>query len=498
MAPAPLDESALAAVDLGSNSFHLVVAREAEGRPRVIDKLRERVALAEGLHGGELDAVVQARALATLERFRERLQVVPPTRVRAVGTATFRKLRDGEAFLRRASESLGASIEIISGTEEARLVYLGVAHSLGDNGGRRFVVDIGGGSTECMLGERFASLRGDSLRMGCVTWSRRYFPSGRITADGFSRGELAARVELEPVAQHYAHDAWDDAIGSSGTVRAIGAILELQGWTDGAIDVPGLDRLRELLLEIGDSSRLELEGMRPDRRDVIAGGLAILRAVFESLGIEGMQPSSGALREGVLHDLLGRIHHEDVRETSAHAFLERLGLDSGHGRRARRTAEALFDQVGEALGLGVNDRLLLGWAALLHPIGLAVSHSGYQKHGAYLVENADLAGFSRQDRHQIAVLILGQRRRLRPDLLASLPPGRMHAMRCMLPILRIALRLHRDRTDRALPTPELRASGSRFRLAFPDGWLDDHPLTRADLERESKQLDAFGIVLESR
>ncbi|MEM9379460.1 MAG: Ppx/GppA phosphatase family protein [Planctomycetota bacterium] len=498
MTAAPLDESALAAVDLGSNSFHLVVAREFEGRPRLIDKLRERVALAEGLHGGELDAVVQARALATLERFGERLQAVPATRVRAVGTATFRKLRDGEAFLRRASEALGASIEIISGTEEARLVYLGVAHSLGDNGGRRFVVDIGGGSTECMLGERFASLRGDSLRMGCVTWSRRYFPAGRMTSDGFTRGELAARVELEPVAHLYGPEQWDHAIGSSGTVRAVGAILEQQGWTDGSIDVKGLDRLRDLLLDVGDSSELELEGMRPDRRDVLAGGLAILRAVFASLGVERMDPSRGALREGVLHDLLGRIHHEDVRETSAHAFIDRLGLDAGHGRRCRRTAEALFDQVEGALGLAPGDRLLLGWAALLHTIGLAVSHSGYQKHGAYLVENADLAGFSRQDRRQLAVLIRGQRRRLRPDLLAALPPERLHAMRCLLPILRIALRLHRDRTERIPPTPELRASGSRFRLSFSDGWLDEHPLTRADLERESKQLDAFGVVLDAR
>ncbi|MEM6673660.1 MAG: Ppx/GppA phosphatase family protein [Planctomycetota bacterium] len=495
-APPPLDDAALAAVDLGSNSFHLVVARETEGRPRIIDKLRERVALAEGLNAGQLDAVVQARALATLERFRERLRVVPPDRVRAVGTATFRKLRDGEAFLRLASEALGASIEVVPGSEEARLVYLGVAHALGDDEGRRLVVDIGGGSTECILGTRFVSERGDSLAMGCVTWSRRYFPGGTMTPSAFDTAELAARVELEPVARSYGRSAWDHAIGSSGTIRAVAEILERMGWGDGTIGTEGLARLRGLLEDVCDTRRLELEGMRPDRRDVLVGGVAVLRAVFESLGVEVMRPSTGALREGALHDLLGRIHHEDVRESSARAFIDRLGLDAGHGRRCRVTAEALFDQVAPSLGLVSADRLLLGWAAMLHTIGLVVSHSGYHKHGAYLAEHADLAGFSSQDRRQIALLIRGQRRRLRPDLLAGLPDQRLQSLRCLLPLLRISLRLHRDRTDRELPMPKLRASGSRFRLTFPDGWLDAHPLTRADLEQESRQLDAFGIVLD--
>jgi exopolyphosphatase/guanosine-5'-triphosphate,3'-diphosphate pyrophosphatase len=491
-----LDSTALAAVDLGSNSFHLVVAREIDGRPKVIDRLRERVALADGLQAGRgLDTVVQARALDALERFGERLKVIPRDRIRAVGTATFRRVRDGGQFLRLASDALGAQIEVLPGREEARLVYLGVAHQLGDDDDRRLVVDIGGGSTECMIGTRFVCHSGDSLGMGCVTWSKRHFPGGRITAEAFARAELAARVELEPVAHIYHKDHWDRAVGSSGTIRTTSAVLQGLGLTSGEITRSALKKLRQRLIEFGVGDKVELDGMRPDRRQVMAGGVAILRAVFKSLGIDEMTPSAGALREGVLHDHLGRIHHEDVRETSSRAFMERMGLDTDHGDRCRETAEFLFDQVSKPLGLDADDRQLLGLAAFLHTIGLVVSHAGYHKHGAYLAENADLAGFSRQDRQQLAVLIRGQRRRLRPDLMGGQPRERLHAMRCMVPLLRIALRLRRDRTNRTLPKLKLRSSGSRFHLTFPEGWLDEHPLTSADLARESEQLGAFGIVL---
>lgn len=498
MTEVPVDEAALAAVDLGSNSFHLVVAREVDGRPVVIDKLRERVGLAEGLHRGRLEASVQARAIEALEKFGERLKVVPGARIRAVGTATFRRLRDGEAFLRRASRALGTAIEVLPGREEARLVYLGVAHSLGDDAGCRLVVDIGGGSTECMLGTRFVSERGDSLTMGCVTWSQRFFPGGQMSAEAFERAELAARIELEPVAQLYQAGEWDHAIGSSGTIRSTAAVIEGLGLGTGTITRTELKKLRTLLIQTKRADRLQLEGLRPDRRFVLAGGIAILRAVFKSLKIEEMRPSHGALREGALHDLLGRIHHEDVREHSALAFLERLGLDADHGRRCRATAEELFDQVGPGLGLSGSDRALLGWAALLHTIGLVVSHSGYHKHGAYLAENADLAGFSRQDRQQLSALIRGQRRRLRMDLLAGFSGDRVHVLRCLLTILRVALRLRRDRTDRPLPALRIKASGSRYRLTFPENWLAEHPLTSADLQEEALQLEAFGIVLDLR
>ncbi len=490
------EQSGLAAVDLGSNSFHLVVAREVDGRPLLVDKLRERVGLAEGLSDGQLDDAVQARALATLERMSERIQGIPPGRIRAVGTATFRKLRDRGAFLRKASAALGVEIEIVPGTEEARLVYLGVAHTLGDDVGRRLVVDIGGASTECILGQRFVASRVDSLSMGCVTWRQRFFSNGLMERASFKEAALAARVELEPIAQRYGPSNWDHAIGSSGTIRAVGSILAGRGWTDGEVTRAGLDRLQELLEEVRQTSELDLEGLRPDRREVIAGGVAVLRGVFDAFSVDVMRPSGGALREGVLHDLVGRIHHEDVREVSAASFGERLGQDPAHGARCRALAEGLFDQVSGGLGLTPADRLLLGWAAQLHDVGLAVAHSAYHRHGAYLVEHADLAGFSTGDRQEIAALIRGQRRRPRLGSLDDLPDVRARTVLRLLPLLRLALRMRRDRSDRPIQTPTLAAEGSHFTLQFSPGWLDRNPLTRADLDRERRHLASLDLTLE--
>lgn len=497
--PARSDASALAAVDLGSNSFHMVVASERTGRPDIIDRVRDRVAIAEGLSpGGRLDAVAQARALACLERFRERLATVPEERRRAVGTATFRKLRDGGEFLARAEHALGMQIEVLPGKEEARLVYLGVAHALGDSDGRRLVVDIGGGSTECILGEEFDSYREDSLAMGCVTWTRRFFPGGVVSQNALDRAILAARSELEPIVDRYRVGQWDHAIGSSGTIRSIAKILEAEGWSAGQITAEGLDRLARALVEMGRPERFELSELKPDRRGVIGGGVAVLRAVFTELSIESMRPSKGALREGVLYDLLGRMHDDDIREASVRRFAERFCIDMEHPDRVRRSTLALLSGVGAGLDTHRRDRLLLGWAALLHGVGLSVSYSGYHKHGAYLVENADLAGFSRQDRHQLALLIRCQRHSLRPELLAGLSGERMLAMRGLLPPLRIALCLHRDRSPREPVLPAVSYAGSRVRLRFPEGWLEAHPLTRTDLEEERALLAPMGIILEVR
>jgi exopolyphosphatase/guanosine-5'-triphosphate,3'-diphosphate pyrophosphatase len=492
-----VDATALAAVDLGSNSFHMVVARELAGQPAIVDRVRDRVAIAEGLSpGGRLDAVAQARALACMERFRERLATVPEERRRAVGTATFRKLRDGGEFLARAEHALGMSIEVLPGREEARLVYLGVAHALGDLEGRRLVVDIGGGSTECILGQDYESYSEDSLAMGCVSWTRRFFPAGVVTQGCLERAELAARSELEPVVDRYRPSHWDHAIGSSGTIRSIAKILEVQQWSDGSVTREGLDRLSRTLIDLGRPEKFDLPELRPDRRGVIGGGIAILRAVFTELGIRSMRPSKGALREGVLYDLLGRMYDDDIREASVRRFAQRFGADMDYADQVRQTTFSLLAGIASSVEIARRDRMLLGWAALLHGIGLSVSYSGYHKHGAYLVENADLAGFSRQDRHQLALLIRCQRHTLRPELLAGLPGERMLAMRSLLPPLRIALCLHRDRSPRKPELPELRYAGSRVRLVFPEGWLAEHPLTRTDFDEERAFLAPMGIVLE--
>ena len=282
----PVEGTGLAAVDLGSNSFHMVVGREEDGVPRLVDRLRERVALAEGLlPGGALDPQVGRRALDCLDRFGQRLTGIPSNRVRAVGTATMRRLRRGDAFLREAEERLGHPIEILPGPEEARLVYLGVAHLHGDDTGRRLVVDIGGASTECVLGERFEAHLTDSFSMGCVTWSKRYFPEGEITRAALERAELAASIELEPIERTYRARGWSESIGSSGTILAIEGILQAQGWSTGGIIPKGLVQLSNALVEAGHVDRLQLIGLKEERRSVIAGGLAILRALFRLLEI---------------------------------------------------------------------------------------------------------------------------------------------------------------------------------------------------------------------
>ncbi len=493
---------ALAALDLGSNSFHMVVAREASGELLVLDRLRERVALAEGLgDGGDLDDEVQQRALACLERFGQRLGGIPTDRVRAVGTATFRRLERGShRFQRRAERALGVEVEILSGQEEARLVYLGVAHSVGDDGGRRLVVDIGGGSTECILGERFESECERSLSMGCIRWSQAYFDGGaKITRRRLDRAELDARLQLEGIEREFRERGWKHCIGSSGTILAIAELLQRQSWTPEGIDAAGLDRLADAMVEAESIDALELEGLKAERRPVLAGGVAILRAVFAGLGVEHMSTTKGSLREGVLYDLLGRIHHEDVRERSVASFARRFGVDEAQAGRVTATALALFDQAAAKWRLSTDDRRSLAWAAQLHEVGLTVAWLSYHKHGAYLIENADLPGFSRQGQALLALLVRGHRRRVAGEVLDAidaLEPAVGKRLRCLLLLLRLAVRLHRGRGAAAVATPELLVVGATVRLVFPAGSLASHPLTAADVLDEAAIVEPLGFHLQ--
>lgn len=495
-----INGNALAAVDLGSNSFHLLVAREEEGQVRALDSLRERVAIAEGLSSDHaLSKEAEERALQCLLRFRERLAGVSPGRVRAVGTATLRKIRRSSTFWRAAEEALGVPIEVLPGREEARLVYLGVAHSVGDDSGRRLVVDIGGGSTECVLGERFESVHERSLSMGCVRWSLTYFPEGKITRKRMEHAELDARLQLEPIESQFRALGWQSCFGSSGTILAIGEILARQGWTGGEIDRRGLSKLTKALVTAGSADAVQLDGLKEERRPVLAGGLAVLRAVFAGLGITRMVTAKGALREGLLHDLLGRIHHEDVRENSVLAFAQRFGVDAEQASRVAATAGVLFDQAPAEWRLNEEDRLFLTWAAQLHEVGLSVSWLSYHKHGAYLIEHADLRGFSREYRDFLSALVRCHRRRVPTELLAALagsfPRAVERASRLVL-LLRLAVRLHRGRGAITLPAVQLGVAGSTVRLGFPPGFLAAHPLLRADVEDEATILGPLGFQLE--
>jgi exopolyphosphatase/guanosine-5'-triphosphate,3'-diphosphate pyrophosphatase len=487
----------IAAVDLGSNSFHMVVARVLGGQPQRLDRLRERVALASGLGPDKrLSREAQERALQTLRRFGQRVRSMPAGSVRAVGTNTLRQVRGPRGFLVRARRALGHPIEVVSGTEEARLIYLGVAHELADDGLRRLVVDVGGGSTECILGEGLDPRVLDSLYMGCISWSGRYFPRGRITRERFDRAVLAARHELEPIERRYRERGWQRCIGASGTVLSIANILRAAGHAEQGIDLAGLLWLRKEAIVAGRSASLRMEGLSAERAEVLPGGLAILLALFEGLGIERMGTSPGSLRDGLLWDLIGRIHDADARERSIRRFQERYHVDVEQAERVRVTALACLEQVANAWGLTDDDHArMLAWAARLHEIGLSVAYSGHHRHGAYLVVHADMPGFSREGQELLGALVGGHRRKLSKEDSAALAEARGPRALRLCVLLRLAVCLNRSRGADPLPRLRLKATPRRLELGLPRGWLARHPLTQADLEEEAGLLKAVGLQL---
>ena len=487
---------ALAAVDLGSNSFHLIVARVANGHIEVIDKLREPVRLAAGLDAERcLSPDARARALACLERFGQRLREMPPGTVRAVGTNTLRSAHDAESFRREAERALGHSVEVIAGREEARLIYLGVAHALAGDGRRRLVIDIGGGSTEFIVGEAFETVYRESLYMGCVGMSLAHFAGGVVDRGRMRRAEMAAHLELEPIARRFRNAGWRSVVGSSGTIRAIGAISNAAGWCEHGITRGALRKLRKALVAAGDVERLELRELRPDRRPVIAGGVAVLSAVFDALELEHMDVSAMALREGLLYDLMGRMRHEDIRGRTVRKVAERFDVDAEQAARVGGTALALFECARHGWELDDASGEMLAWGAALHEVGIAVSHSTYHKHGAYLLANADLAGFSRQEQALLASLVRGHRRRFPEPVFEALPAGSELAARRLCVLLRLAVLLHRGRADVRLPPLALSAEENSVSILFPERWLEENPLTAADLAEEREQLAAVGLRL---
>jgi exopolyphosphatase/guanosine-5'-triphosphate,3'-diphosphate pyrophosphatase len=490
----------VAAVDLGSNSFHMVVARREGAGFTVLDRIRERVQLAAGLDPEQnLTEEAQERALACLERFGQGLRGIPAAGVRVVGTNTLRKARNAALFVRRAARALGHPVEIVSGREEARLIYVGVARDLAPTPGRRLVVDVGGGSTEVILGEGPEPILADSLDMGCVSFSRRFFPKGRIGKDEMRVAEIAARLELETIEGRYRALGWDAAIGSSGTALAVAEVLRENGWAENGLTLRGLKRLRRAVLDAGRTDDLDIPGLKEDRRNVLPGGLAILLGAFEALGIESMVTSGWALQEGVLCDLVGRIRNEDVRDHTVLAFARRYQVDAEQAARVERTALALLEQAAKDWDLeGPDLRRLLGWAARLHEVGVTVSYSGYHKHGGYLLLHSDMPGFSREDQATLAALVRAHRRRLADEAFEASPASRREATLRLAVLLRLAVRLHRSRQPRPLPRFRLEVSPTRLDLRFPSGWLDGQPLTKADLEEEAAYLDEAGLRLSAR
>lgn len=487
----------LASIDLGSNTFRLSIGRmERHGDAIQLyteDKLRELVALANGLdeHKHIDDATIE-QALATLRRFGERLQGFAPANVRAVATSTFRVARNADDILPRAERALGFPIEVISGQEEARLIYLGVIQTLPPSDHRRLVIDIGGGSTEFIIGRGATPLELASLDLGCTSWTRRFFPQGRITAGRLQQSTLAAREAIETIARRYRNTGWDEAYGSSGTAKGLLAILTENNLSPHDITLTGMERLAEALAKAGEARLQDWAGLKEERASVLAGGLAIMMAAFQELGIEHMGAGEGALRVGVLQDLLGRDSHHDQRDETVRQLMARYHIDDEQAGQVHATALTLFDQLELPPGAAAQDlRRTLGWAAQLHEVGLAIARSDYHKHSAYILEHADLPGFSRDDQKRLGFLARGQQGQLKK--VRRYGPDRPHWL--ALCCLRLAVLLLRRREPLALQPITLRAREQAIALHIAPAWLSTHPLSEFSLRAEIEIWRRAGFTL---
>ena len=484
----------LAAVDLGSNSFHLEIGRVVDGQIYPLDAVREVVRLGGGLTAEKrIDRATQAAALEAIAKFGERLRGFPRPAVRAVGTNTLRVAKNAPQFLREARATLGFPIEVISGREEARLIYLGVAHSLPMSAQRRLVVDVGGGSTEFIIGTGLEPQLTESLYMGCVSYSLKYFPGGKVEKSRMKAAELAARQELAALVHDYRQAGWDQAVGSSGTARAIENILRENEFATEGITREGLDRLRTLLLKTEEADPDRIAGLRPNRAPVLPGGLAILIAAFDALGLESMKVSEGALRHGVLYDLLGRVQHRDMREATVAQFMRRYHVDAAQAERVKALSLKIYD----ALSPGADrdddpDRQMLEWSARLAEAGLSIAHAAYHKHSAYVLSNADMPGFSRMEQARLARVVLAHRGKLRKVQDAGFegPDWKL------VFALRLASLILRSRTDAKLPFLRVAADAGGFAIDLPQSWLDDNALSADALEAEAGHWKAVDLKLE--
>ena len=476
----------------------MIVGELRHGQLVIIDRIRETVRLAEGLtDAGDISPDARDRALACLAQFGERLRTVRAGRVRAAGTSTVRRAREDNTFLREAEAALGHPIDIISGIEEARLIYNGVTHSMPPTEGLRLVMDIGGGSTELILGRGAEPRALESLHLGCVSMTERHFPDGRLTADAFRRARVAARLELRPVKAFFRGAGEVEAVGTSGTILSSAGVAEALGVAEtGTLTLPAVEALIARVLEFDTIADLSLPGLSQRRAQVWPGGLAILVELIAVLRIDRLRISDGALREGLLYDLLGRLQHADARERTVQAMMARYHVDTAQAGRVGKMATALLDQCGADWKLESELSVsALRWATMLHEIGLDISHDGFQRHGAYVAENADMPGFPRAEQRLLAFLILSQRHAIASRRLRKLPRGwRQPALRLAI-LLRLGVLLNRNRSDADLPRIRLAVDGKSLTLTFDPAWLAANPLTVADLERERGYLEAAGYRL---
>ena len=496
--PADANAEVIAAVDLGSNSFHMIVGELRHGQLVILDRLKETVRLAEGLsENGEISAQAAARAIDCLSRFGQRLREMHAGNVRAAGTSTLRRADEESGFLADAEAALGHPIEVISGREEARLIYNGVVHSLPPNDGQRLVMDIGGGSTELIHGVGKQPQRLESLHLGCVWTTERFFPGGKITAAAFDAARRAARLELRPVKAFFRNLVNVEAIGTSGTILSTERVATELGIIDThTLTLQALETLIASVIEYDTVSDLRINGLSERRAQVWPGGLAILAELISVLRVEKLGVSDGALREGLLYDLLGRIQDEDARELTVRAMMARYQVDTEQAKRVAQSAAALLEQCRVPWNMVAElNADILDWSARLHEIGLDIAHDGHQRHGAYVAEHADMPGFPRAEQRLLAFLIDNQRQRPVLRLLESLPRAwREPALRLSI-LLRLGVLLNRSRAQLEIPPIQLSVAERALTLNFDSSWLAANPLVLADLEREQGFLQSVSYEL---
>jgi exopolyphosphatase/guanosine-5'-triphosphate,3'-diphosphate pyrophosphatase len=481
------NDTLLAAIDLGSNSFRLEIGRLSHGQIHRVEYLKETVRQGNGLDSERLlSHEAMQRGWDCLARFAERLSGFKKQQVWAVATQTLREARNRDVFLTRAQQILGFPIEVISGREEARLIYQGVAHLLPQSDERRLVIDIGGRSTELIQGQRLEASVTESYRVGSVAWSMKYFRNGQLSTGAFERAEIAAKAILDEALSLYPRHSWDVAYGSSGTVGAVGDILSLSGWTQGQINREGLTWLKRCMLRAQHADKLRMEGLKEDRRAVIGGGVSVLMALFDLLDIEVLHVADGALRHGVLYDMLEReAEQEDVRAATVKRLQKNFGVDVAQADRVRRVAMRLLGQVSS--GLPDSEVLRVGrkleWAAQLHEMGALISHSDYHKHGAYILDNSDASGFAVSELHRLSLLVLGHRGKLR-KLEVDFDDDAFATQLMCLRLAVILCHARRDPDDQALQLTCSGTSARQFLLAFPAEWANKYPQSAHLLNEE--------------
>ncbi|PNK60423.1 exopolyphosphatase [Psychrobacter sp. FDAARGOS_221] len=491
------NDELMAAIDIGSNSFHLAIARLDHGEVRKIASMSEKVQLAAGLDENKfLSEEAQQRGLDCLSRFMGRLESVSADRLRIVATNALRQAKNADDFIQRANEILPKPIEIIAGREEARLIYLGVSHTNASSE-QRLVIDIGGGSTEFIIGQGFDPLLTESLQMGCVAFTQKFFESGDIDEDSFNNAIAAARKEILRISRSYQKAGWSSVTGSSGTIKAVRNVLVSKGWADDQerITYEGVKKLQQHLLKIGRVEDIELEGVKEHRKAVFPAGVAVLRAAMKVLGIETIAYSDGALREGVMYDMLGRFASEDVRDRSVQALIERYSVDKKQAKRVVTSCERLYEKTHEALGLESEDNDLLRRTAYLHEIGLAVSHSGYHHHSAYLLQYSDIPGFSQVDQLRMAQIARNHRRKLKSEGLEQAQDVGGDSLVYLCLLLRLAVLVHRSRNDQD-------KSALKLNIIDKDNWQisvesdeEEHALLVLDLKDDIDQFKKWGVQL---